>query len=384
MSFFLFQPTRPHFSQLADLEVSKLQDKSKKDRQRSPDRNRRDGGRFNDRHGSQRNDYRGRDRTPPRGDYHNDSYGSKHNYKDYGRRDRSRSPGYGRNTRDSYDNYRRRSPSPYGQQHQQPELDLPKRYGADVPDVQLILQDDLNRDFVSWVEGAFKSKGLRTHTMFLHPRMPKDQVIQRQAAEGVHGVVELDLRAQNMSKIPIQAFDRSGGSQNVRFDQYQDLDPIIAAEVITRTKATSAPAAYGQPPQNRPPSAYPPQGYPAHQQAPPNPYYPPQQHSYPPQQPPPQQPGQADLASVLSQVDPNTLQQILAAAGHGQQQPQAGSAQPDLQAILGSLSASAPQQPQPQGHHGAAYYGQQPAPNGGGDNATEVQNIMANLARYRQ
>ncbi|RDA82697.1 hypothetical protein CP532_3925 [Ophiocordyceps camponoti-leonardi (nom. inval.)] len=400
------------------LEVSRVQEKAKKDRGRSPsDRPR---GRRGDKHHQGRDDYRpNRNHSPRRGgDYHSrdDSFGRSRGYETArGGRGRSRSPEYGRKDRDSY---RRRSPSPYGRARNEVDLNLPSRYGADVPDVQIILQPEVSRDFATWVEAAFKAKGLKTEVMYLHPRFPKSQVVQRLAAEGVYGVVDLDLRSQSLSRIPVQAFDRSGGGNKVRFDQYLDLEPSTAAEVIVRAKSTMA-AAYGQSYSagySNPYGAHPPQpplgpGYPG--------AYPPQQQQHqPPQQPPQQQPmpSAADLANLMGQVDNATLQRILSSmqgaalqapampAGYGVGPPPAGS-QVDIQAILGSLGGAPPpappppQQQQPQQHqqhqqHGHPHQGQfGPAygsqVNGGGANANpdaaaQVQNIMAQLARYRQ
>ncbi|KAL7910904.1 hypothetical protein GGI35DRAFT_468716 [Trichoderma velutinum] len=393
------------------LEISRLQDKSKKERNRSPERARgRDGGRRGEKYrddnrparnqSPRRNEYYGRTDRADRTD-RTESYGRDRGYYDSSRgRGRSRSPsGYTRNEKDSY---RRRTPSPYNRSRHEAELDLPRRYGADVPDVQIIMQPDVNRDFGTWVEGAFKAKGLRTNVMYLHPRFPKDQVIQRQAAEGVHGVVDLDLRAQGMARIPVHSFDRSGGIHNVRFEQYVDLEPSTAAEVILRAKASGA-ANYGQPYGGA-------GGYPTQYgaQAPQPPHvaaYPGMQQpgSYPPQP----APSAADLASLIGQVDNNTLQRLLstiqAGSGgvvpgglaHGGAKPaaQAANAPVDIQAILGSLNGGAA----PQQHHGAhpqmqygAPYGGQPSVGvaqqaaGTGDAAAQVQNIMAQLARYRQ
>ncbi|KAH7155225.1 hypothetical protein B0J13DRAFT_582309 [Dactylonectria estremocensis] len=417
------------------LEVSRVQDKSKKERNRSPDRphgrdsgnsreisgrdggNGRDGsgrdggsrgsggrdgggrdgsGRRNDRfHQTNRDDYRpGRNHSPRRNDYErDDSYGRDRGYHDGGRsRGRSRSPdNHKRNDKGSY---RRRSPSPYGRSRHEGELELPRRYGADVPDVQIILQPDVNRDFVTWVEQTFKSKGLKSEVMFLHPRIPKDAVIQRQAAEGVHAVVDLDLRAQNLGRIPVQAFDRSAGISNVRFDQYVDLDPPTAAEVILRAKASGATANYAQP--YGAPSYANPYGGQSQQMGgfpggqPPNPYAQAQR--------PPIPANPTDIASLMGRMDNATLQQLLSsiqsgaqgvAAHHGPNAAVAGPSQADIQAILGSLgnNAVAPQPVPPRGAYGAPYPVQQ-APNGGGvasgDAAVQVQNIMAQLARYRQ
>ncbi|KAJ3520675.1 hypothetical protein NM208_g13614 [Fusarium decemcellulare] len=267
----------------------------------------------------------------------------------------------------------------------------------DDPDMRIILQPDVNRDFVNWVEQTLKGKGLRSEVMFLHPRIPKDVVVQRQAAEGVHAVVDLDLRAQNLGRIPVQAFDRSGGSSNVRFDQYVDLDPPTAAEVILRAKASGGPPSYSQPYGGNGGYGNPYGGQPSHQ--PPAPSFP---GSQPPsqygQQPPA---GNADIANLMGQLDPATLQRLLTQLQPGAQNTiptQAGhnavpanAPQVDIQAILGSLGggggggAQQPQQPPP-GPYGASYGAQGPAngapPNG--DAAVQVQNIMAQLARYRQ
>lgn len=378
-----------------DLEISRLQDKSKKDRNRSPDRGKGRDGRRGDKNHSRDDQRSGRNRSPRRHDHHRGSdggYGRDRGFYDSGRgsRNRSRSPGYGRHDKDSY---RRRSPSPYGHSRHGAELDLPRRYGADVPDIQVILQQEVNRDFVAWVEGAFKEKGLRPEVMFLHPRFPKDQVIQRQAAEGVHAVVELDMRAQNMGKIPVQVFDRSAGSNNVRFDQYVDLDPGTAAEVILRAKAVGAAAAYNQQygayqqPAYGVPSHAPPHAAHGHQAA-----HPPHQAAYAAphaggysQQP---APSPADLAGLVGQVDNATLQRLLASMGGAQSAaptmaptaPVGGASAADIQALLSSLNTPGAQAPAQYG----APYGGQSAPGANGDSAAQVQNIMAQLSRYRQ
>ncbi|KAF4481579.1 RNA-binding [Fusarium agapanthi] len=381
------------------LEVSRAQDKSKKDKTRSPDRNKtRDSGRRNERQGHQaRDDYRSsRGHSPHPNDYGRDeSYGRDRGFYDNSRgRARSRSPGYGRNGKDS--NYRRRSPSPYGRPRHEAELDLPRRYGADVPDVQVILQPDVNRDFVNWVEQAFKSQGLRSEVMFLHPRIPKDMVVQRQAAEGVHAVVDLDIRAQSSGKIPVQAFDRSAGSNNVRYDQYENLDPATAAKVILQAKASGGPRNYGQTYRGNGYGSAPYGGQTSYQ-APAASYPgPPPPAHYGQQQPPPV--NVADIATMMGQLDPASLQQLLAQVQGGVQNPApaqggtsaaaAGAAQPDIQALLGSLGGNGAvpqhqQQQHPSGPYGASY-GHVPQPPSNGDAAVQVQNIMAQLARYRQ
>jgi nuclear polyadenylated RNA-binding protein 3 len=245
-------------------------------------------------------------------------------------------------------------------------------------------------------------------------------VIQRQILEGVHAVVELDMRAHQFGKIPLQVFDRSAGMNKVRFDQYRDIDPPIAAELVMRTKAQSA-----QVPQQPNYSGYQqPYGAPAHQ-----PQISPHTTTFPVGQVPGgahvQQPAvsAAEIAGIVGHIDNATLQRLLASL----QAPQAGGAvaphnpghmpgsvpphatpnpnlptgaanpQVDLQALLGSLKAGAGAQNVPAQGGQAGGYPQQtyqnpnaasaPRPNpvgGSNDAAAQVQNIMAQLARYRQ
>lgn len=393
-----------------DLEISKTQ-KTKRDRDHSPDRKNRNerGGRNGDRYDGReerrrRDDYRRS--TSPRRDGHRgrqDSYGRDRGRDSYGRK-RSRSP-------DSYrrqDDYRRRSPSPHGRNRQDgDQLDIPRRYGSDVPDVQILLMQDVHKDFVDWVQRTLYERGLKTNAMFFNPRFPRDALVQRQVLEGVHGVVELDMRAQTMAKIPLQVFDRSAGNNNVRFDQYQDLDPTVAAELVLRAK-NSAARAYQQVPQQN--FAPPPQQYGG---APYGAYQPQQQQQQ-------QQPaiaaaggGAPDIAGLVAQltqmpnVDSSTVQSILATL-QTQQQPQVSTYPANY--------ASQQQQQQPpqqqQQHHQAggvdtnAFYGSAANPVGGhqpaasayqngsmplpsagavgsSDPARDVENIMASLARYR-
>lgn len=249
--------------------------------------------------------------------------------------------------------------------------------------------------------------------MFLHPRMPKDQVIQRQAAEGVHAVVELDLRAQSTGRIPLQVFDRSAGMNNVRFEQYLDLEPSVAMSLVERAKESVA-KLYAQPPYGANNGSYAPSYQTQPQQRPYAGYAPPQA---PNAQPPQPASNPADIAALLGQLDPNSLQRVLAtlqtpaqgapppsAQQHGRPGPSNG--QVDLQAILSSLGGQSASKQGPAGQvapgqYGAPYGGQsqplqqqpqqpqqppqahQGAPQPGADSAAQVQNIMAQLARHR-
>ncbi|AEO68014.1 uncharacterized protein THITE_2117295 [Thermothielavioides terrestris NRRL 8126] len=401
------------------LEISRAQ-KKKDERDRSPDRRaardvRGANGRYDmGEHGRRRDDYRpGRSPSPRRSDIRGGRDGPYARDRDFGgphARRRSRSPArYGRYGDESY---RRRSPSPHRRVPSESDrFDLPRRFGSDVPDVQILLLQEVSRDFVGWVQGAFHTRGLKTDVMYLNPRFPRDTVVQRQVVEGVLAIVDLDYTAQSQGKIPIQVFIRSGGS-SVRFELYQGVDPPVAAELVMREKSQHGvqlaqshppyvPNGYGQQP--RYPTEAAPAGYPYQ--------YPPQ--SVAPAQPQAAPPPAADLASVVGQLDNSALQALLASlqnpqastAAHAPHsavppasaQPQA--AQIDMNALFGNLrsvAAAAPPAPVPGAPApGVPSYGAAPpyappaAPAaavpgggyGGGVDAAHVQTILEQLNR---
>ncbi|KAH6615636.1 hypothetical protein B0J18DRAFT_446515 [Chaetomium sp. MPI-SDFR-AT-0129] len=411
------------------LEISRTQKKGG-DKDRSPDRRggprgshgneRFEGGGDRSSGGWRRDDYRpGRSPSPRR----NDRRGARENRegrdstfsrdREFGGHQRRRSRSPQRFSRYGDDSYRRRSPSPHRRAPSDAgdRFDLPRRFGADVPDVQILLLQEVSRDFVAWVQGAFHNKGLKTDVMYLNPRFPRETVLQRQVVEGVHAIIDLDYGAQAKGKIPIQVFIRSGGS-SVRFELYQDVDPPIAAELVAREKSQSATqqAAVQAQAAYVPPNGY---GHPAQAQAPPAGYH----YQYPPQTAPPPGPPQAaapgpDLASMVGNLDNSSLQALLASlqtpqpGGQPQQQPYPGipqvaahaavgnaAAQIDMNALLGNLRNAAAAQPAvpapvsaPQ--YGAPHgYGAHPAgvgPGGyGGLDPTQqqVQTIMDQLKR---
>jgi nuclear polyadenylated RNA-binding protein 3 len=383
-----------------DLEISKPQKNSRQAqaqnairRDRSPDRARdnqqnRGGRRGNNggRNGSDSYDGRSevrdeygrplrmrRSPSPPRGSFRSrDEYGPRgrdpYDSRDH-RRSRSRSP-YG--NRDNI-RYRERSPSPRRNSIQDSDLQIPRREWNKIPDVQIIMMEQLDRGFVDWVEKQFLNRGLKTEVMILSPRLSLEAVIQRQIIEGVHAVSQLSSRSQNLSKIPLQVFKRQGGA-SVQWEEYQDLDPHIAAELVLREKNT-------QPPPQPPPVQYtPPQ------------YVPPPQY-----QPPPQVAPQA-APNLANMIDQNTLQSILGTLNNAQQQNTpavASNSAVDLAALIGGLQNQQRQQSQsaytapvdPYAGHAvqpqqANYMGQQGQPPQ--QSAQQVQNIMATLNKYRQ
>lgn len=172
------------------------------------------------------------------------------------------------------------------------------------------------------MEGAFTSRGIRADVLLLSPRLSESAVIKRQILEGVAAVSRLTRINQQTAKIPLQVFDRRSGAE-VRFEEYADLEPPVAAEVVLRAKATNAPPAptYGY-------------GYGASTHA-----------------PQPSASAAPNLSNIITSLDANGLQKLLGAM----QSPTTGShgtaLTPDLAKFLGGAGAPPP----------LSAYGQPPA-----------------------
>ncbi|KAL4884645.1 hypothetical protein BJY04DRAFT_233005 [Aspergillus karnatakaensis] len=321
-----------------------------------------------------REGYRSRDRTPERFDRRE--------------RRRSRSP-YSRDRR-------HRSPSPRRATFDDADLPVARRAPRDVPDVQILVLEELDRNFVYHVEGSFRNRGLRVDILTLGPRIPLDAAVKRQASEGVLAVVRLSRPSQFSRKIPLQVFDRSAGADNIRSNEYPDLEPNVAAEIVFQAQSLqrNAPVPFA-------PTAF---GVPALPTA-----------TLP--HPAPALPSPPNFANAISHLDGAGLQSLLAALQQ-QQRPAVPAAQPPFPAPTNShptpdlaslLSAATrppvplhppqqlPQQPFPlhtpnsaaisdpnllsllaKGLGGPQPQGQAPLP------PQQVQNLMSQLGKWRQ
>lgn len=74
------------------------------------------------------------------------------------------------------------------------------------------------RNFINYVDKIFRDRGIRTDVLFLDPRLSLAVVIKRQIVEGVHAIVKLTRQSQMSGRIPLQVFDRTAGTDTVRFD----------------------------------------------------------------------------------------------------------------------------------------------------------------------
>lgn len=309
---------------------------------------------------------------PPRGDrYRDDRY-------------RNRSPTYTRGGGGRFSRNASPTDSDDG-------LPLPKRAPQNVPDVQIISNENLNHDFISWIEKAFQGRGLTVDVLYLSPRLDFDAVVRRQLVEGVLAVCRLSRANQDTGLINLRLFDRTGaGANNIKFDDYDNIDLQICVELVSRKKQSMwghqppqqpphQPYGYGQPPQaaySMPP-AHPP-GFPPGYGAPPR---------HTPTAGAPS--GAASLQQLITSLDPQGLQNLLAAmqpAGapptYVPQQTFAPHQQAAITALQHNPSALAGYlQQQSQQQNPISPPQQQPSANGGGQ--VNMQEILARLGSYR-
>jgi hypothetical protein len=324
-----------------DLEISKPQRNTKKS---EPDRNNAS------RRRSRSPDYaRGGAGSAPRGDQYNraqnatsprDRDNRRFRDRDDYRPMRSPSPRDGRGyrgrdrSRDRYDQRRRsrsRSPRRYRSPSPRPSdgLPLPPRPPHKVPEVQVLAQESLPKDFVQWVEDAFQDAGLRVNVLRMSPRLDEVLVVRRQIVEGVTAIVRLNSAALATGKISLQVFDRRGGLDNVQFKEYADLDLPTSIALVNQAKQNNSQPI--QPPQ-------------------PSPFG--QVYGAPPPVTPYQPPAQAgagnaaSLTSLFSTLTPDQLSQLLAAMPRNNAlqtpQPQPAGLTPELARLLGAVSTPAP------------------------------------------
>ncbi|KAF2738033.1 hypothetical protein EJ04DRAFT_574262 [Polyplosphaeria fusca] len=265
-----------------------------------------------------RDEYRNvRSPSPPRGGRGNRGRDRSRDRYDGWRRDRSRSP------------RRYRSPSPR-RNEMDDDLPLPHRVPSQVPDVQvLVLDDNLPRNFIRWVEDTFHQQGLGIDILILSQRLSEAAVVRRQILEGVLAIVKLNTTALAKGKISLQVFDRSRGADNVSFNEYADLEPQIAAALVRQSKQSQA-----QPVQPPAPNMYG-QAYGA------NPVASPYANPAPAYPPTPTTNAAPNLSSMLSSLDPNGLSQLLGAITQNGQTSAAQAVTPSITPDLARLLAAA-------------------------------------------
>lgn len=294
---------------------------------------------------------------------------------------RERSPGRHRDRR-------RRSRSPAGERRKHhaddsdDDLPLPRRAPRDVPEIQIIAKDNLDPQFLRYIEDTFKASGVTASTLVLNPRLQEDSVIRRQMIEGVLAVLTVDGLSPITRKFRMLIFDRSR-PDNVEFAQYADLELSHCTGLLQQARqraGTFAPAAqYGIPAPPQPagmPSMSAPYGAAMYPGAAPS------MLGGPPSGTPLQSPGAGaipDLNAILAQIGGQSSQQAPGPGLYGpsgQHSRQASYGGPGLggSGYAGSHQAERGPMPPYQQPNNAGY---------GASGGQDMNTIMAQLSQYK-
>jgi len=170
-----------------------------------------------------------------------------------------------------------------------------------------VLNENLSRDFIRYVEDMFRRQNLRSNVLVMSGRFPEPAVVRRQILEGVLAIVRLDTSGFAKGKVSVQIFDRRGGANNVQFNEYADLDPTTAALLVNNAKHTQSQAV--QPPAPDPTTSFNfNRNIPAFPQQPANPF--------------PGSTNQPNISNIITSLDSASLSQLLGAmSGNSLTQP---------------------------------------------------------------
>ncbi|KAK9458024.1 hypothetical protein V1511DRAFT_464947 [Dipodascopsis uninucleata] len=136
------------------------------------------------------------------------------------------------------DRYRERSPGRHRGRSASPAEDfpLPMRRPEEIPEVQVFVTDRVDRNFIWFLRKTFEERFIKLDVMDLAPHLPIQAAVRQVIVEGVVAAVFLNPQLLAQGKVSVQVFDRSPGGGNVRYDEYSAVDIPIAAEIVVRAK----------------------------------------------------------------------------------------------------------------------------------------------------
>ncbi|CAG8520070.1 13775_t:CDS:2 [Acaulospora morrowiae] len=136
---------------------------------------------------------------------------------------------------------KRQSRDPYrSQSHDEPddEFPLPRRQGGDVPECQIIVLEEVERNFLWQVEGSFREASISVHTLHLSRKLQIQSVIRQMIMEGVHAVIFMERHLALNGLVNMQIFDQSRTGDNVKYDEYNGIKVEEAVGLLLRTRVS--------------------------------------------------------------------------------------------------------------------------------------------------
>ncbi|RIB07690.1 hypothetical protein C2G38_2213700 [Gigaspora rosea] len=183
-----------------------------------------------------RGDYKDEHEYRPRDErgYRRSSYRDEHRDERYAQRSKP----YRIPSRD-YMERRQSRDHPYrSQSHDEPddEFPLPRRQGSDVPECQIIVLEEVERNFLWQVESSFRDANITVHTLHLSRKLHIQAVIRQMIVEGVHAVVFMERHNAINGRVNMQIFDQSRVRDNVKYDEYNNIKVDEAVNLLLRTR----------------------------------------------------------------------------------------------------------------------------------------------------
>ncbi|CAG8681981.1 5070_t:CDS:2, partial [Acaulospora colombiana] len=148
---------------------------------------------------------------------------------------------------------KRQSRDPYrSQSHDEPddEFPLPRRQGNDVPECQIIVLEEVERNFLWQVESSFREASVSVHTLHLSRKVQIQAVIRQMIVEGVHAVVFMERHLALNGRVNMQIFDQSRLGDNVKYDEYNNIKVDEAVGLLLRTRVPQRTGGELRPPDN--------------------------------------------------------------------------------------------------------------------------------------
>lgn len=108
-----------------------------------------------------------------------------------------------------------------------------------IPEVQIVMESRVDRDFVHRIERPIKQSGMSVNYQWLQPRASVKEslpdIVNQLIREQVFGLIIVERINQQANKVNLQVFHPApdGG---VRFDEYQMVDIPVAVELLGRVK----------------------------------------------------------------------------------------------------------------------------------------------------
>ncbi|KAJ3264291.1 hypothetical protein HDU77_008853 [Chytriomyces hyalinus] len=117
------------------------------------------------------------------------------------------------------------------------EFLLPRRFGTAVPEAQIILIGEVDRSFVSRVEGVMKAASISVDVLHFNPKHSLRTVVHQMMAESVRAVIFIERHHVIAGNISIHTFHTGG-----KVSEYDNLSIESAASLVLQERQARAAA----------------------------------------------------------------------------------------------------------------------------------------------